>query len=54
MKDIIIIGGGVAGMTAALYSLRNITWRGHANLIYSNWLNYFVYQSTPFDITEIK
>jgi len=31
-----------------------VTWRGHANLIYSNWLNYFVYQSTPFDITEIK
>lgn len=31
-----------------------VTWRGHANLIYSNWLNYFVYQSTPFDISEIK
>ncbi len=31
-----------------------VTWRGHANLIYSNWLNYFVYQSTPYDITEIK
>ncbi len=31
-----------------------VTWRGHANLIYSNWPNYFVYQSTPFDITEIK
>ena len=24
-----------------------VTWRGHANLIYSNWLNYFVYQNTP-------
>ncbi len=31
-----------------------VTWRGHANLIYSNWLNYFVYQNTPYDITEIK
>ena len=28
-------------------------WRSHANLLYSNWLNYFVYQSTPYDITEI-
>ena len=31
-----------------------VTWRGHANLIYTNWLNYFVYQSTPYDISEIK
>lgn len=31
-----------------------VSWRGHANLIYSNWLNYFVYQSTPYDITTIK
>ena len=30
------------------------TWRAHANLIYSNWLNYFVYQTTPYDIAEIK
>lgn len=28
-------------------------WRSHAHLLYSNWLNYFVYQSTPFDIEEI-
>ena len=27
-----------------------VTWRGHANLMFSNWLNYFVYQTTPFDI----
>ncbi len=27
-----------------------VTWRGHANLIYSNWLNYYVYQVTPYDI----
>ncbi|MBQ4040856.1 MAG: homoserine O-succinyltransferase [Oscillospiraceae bacterium] len=32
----------------------NVTWRGHANLLYSNWLNYFVYQTTPYDIGDIK
>ena len=31
-----------------------VTWRSHANLLYSNWLNYFVYQTTPFDISQIK
>lgn len=31
-----------------------VTWRGHANLIYSNWLNYYVYQTTPYDISAIK
>ena len=31
-----------------------ITWRAHANLLYSNWLNYFVYQTTPYDIEKIK
>ncbi|MCI9445134.1 MAG: homoserine O-succinyltransferase [Oscillospiraceae bacterium] len=31
-----------------------VTWRSCANLLYSNWLNYFVYQTTPFDISEIK
>ncbi len=30
-----------------------VTWRAHANLLYSNWLNYFVYQTTPYDITDI-
>jgi homoserine O-succinyltransferase len=29
------------------------TWRAHANLLYSNWLNYFVYQTTPYDLSEI-
>ena len=27
-----------------------VTWRSHANLLYSNWLNYFVYQTTPYVI----
>lgn len=31
-----------------------VTWRAHANLLYSNWLNYFVYQTTPYDITNIS
>ena len=31
-----------------------VRWRGHANLLYSNWLNYFVYQSTPYDLTELE
>ena len=30
------------------------TWRSGANLLYSNWLNYFVYQETPYDINEIR
>ena len=30
-----------------------VTWRGHANLLFSNWLNYFVYQTTPYDIMTI-
>jgi len=31
-----------------------MSWRAHANLLYSNWLNYFVYQNTPYDLSEIK
>jgi len=31
-----------------------VRWRAHANLLYSNWLNYFVYQTTPYDIDEIS
>lgn len=31
-----------------------VTWRSHANLLYSNWLNYFVYQTTPYDINKIE
>ena len=27
--------------------------RGHGNLLYSNWLNYFVYQTTPYDIMAV-
>ncbi len=31
-----------------------VTWRSHANLLYTNWLNYFVYQTTPYDINDIN
>ena len=30
-----------------------VRWRGHGNLLFSNWLNYFVYQATPYDISSI-
>jgi homoserine O-succinyltransferase len=30
-----------------------VSWRAHAQLMYTNWLNYYVYQSTPFDIEKI-
>ena len=30
-----------------------VSWRAHANLLYSNWLNYFVYQTTPYDISTV-
>ena len=31
-----------------------VTWRAHANLLYANWINYYVYQETPYDINLIK
>ena len=30
-----------------------VRWRSHANLLFSNWLNYFVYQTTPYDIDTV-
>ena len=30
-----------------------VTWRSCANLLYSNWLNYFVYQTTPYDLGQL-
>ena len=30
-----------------------VHWRAHANLLFTNWLNYYVYQETPFDIETI-
>jgi homoserine O-succinyltransferase len=31
-----------------------VRWRGHANLLFANWLNYYVYQETPFNIDDIR
>ena len=32
----------------------HVTWRAHANLLFSNWINYYIYQETPFNIDDIK
>lgn len=32
----------------------HVSWRSCANMLYSNWLNYFVYQTTPYDLSELK
>ncbi len=29
------------------------TWRAHAQLLYTNWLNYYVYQTTPYDLAKV-
>jgi len=31
----------------------NVSWRGHSNLLFTNWLNYYVYQLTPYDLSEL-
>ncbi|MDP4109770.1 MAG: homoserine O-succinyltransferase [Bacillota bacterium] len=31
-----------------------VSWRSHANLLYTNWLNYYVYQTTPYNLNSIK
>jgi homoserine O-succinyltransferase len=31
-----------------------VRWRSHANLLFSNWLNYYVYQETPYDLSELE
>ncbi|HEX2927598.1 MAG TPA: homoserine O-succinyltransferase, partial [Ruminiclostridium sp.] len=31
-----------------------VKWRGHANLLFSNWMNYYVYQETPYDLEDLK
>ena len=31
-----------------------VKWRSHAYLLFSNWLNYYVYQSTPYDVRDIN
>ena len=36
-----------------IIGIPKITWRAHANLLFANWLNYYVYQETPYDIERI-
>jgi len=31
-----------------------VLWRSHSNLLYVNWLNYYVYQETPYDLTSLN
>ena len=35
-------------------ALPNLTWRSYASLLYANWLNYYVYQQTPYNLADIK
>lgn len=35
-------------------SLPYMTWRAHSSLLYTNWLNYYVYQQTPYDLNDLK
>lgn len=35
------------------YAIPESTWRSHAHLLYSNWLNYYVYQVTPYEIEKV-
>lgn len=35
-------------------SIPPLVWRAHASLLFSNWLNYFVYQQTPFNLEDLK
>ena len=36
-----------------IIGIPKVTWRAHANLLFANWLNYYVYQETPYDIKSI-
>jgi homoserine O-succinyltransferase len=31
-----------------------VTWRAHGNMLFGNWLNYFVYQETPYEVGQIR
>jgi homoserine O-succinyltransferase len=37
-----------------IIGIPKVTWRAHANLLFANWLNYYVYQETPYDIESIE
>jgi len=31
-----------------------VKWRGHSSLLFSNWLNYYVYQETPYNLVYLE
>jgi homoserine O-succinyltransferase len=31
-----------------------VRWRGHSNLLFVNWINYYVYQSTPYNLDDLS
>lgn len=31
-----------------------VTWRAHGSLLFTNWLNYYVYQNTPYDLASLS
>ena len=33
-------------------NLPTLSWRAHANTLYTNWINYYIYQNTPYDFTS--
>ena len=35
-------------------ALPNLTWRSYATILYSNWLNYYVYQQTPYNLSDLE
>ena len=35
-------------------ALPNLTWRSYSTILYSNWLNYYVYQQTPYNLADIQ
>jgi homoserine O-succinyltransferase len=35
-------------------SIPAMQWRSHASLLFSNWINFIVYQRTPFDLSQLK
>ncbi|MFT6154978.1 MAG: homoserine O-succinyltransferase, partial [Bermanella sp.] len=31
-----------------------VSWRAHGSLLFTNWLNYYVYQNTPYDLAQLS
>jgi homoserine O-succinyltransferase len=46
--------GSPAELADVTFPIPNSNWRAHASLLYTNWLNYYVYQTTPYDLRDIR